>query len=369
MGEDTQDLPLHSLESDFKVEHYLLELSCSLESRNFIGNVYVFVRKVTPGSKLVLDLRDLDLLEVVEVDTCREDIDRFLESWDSRKSVECFKNWISKRFKKPLEFTVEEWCVKVEGLETSEAVICFRYHTKLEGTSVSWYEDDDGNPCCLTPGSLINNRSLMPCQDAPTLMATWQLLLRVPDGFIGITTGDNAGTVTENGTFFHTSMLLPMSTFAIAIGKWRCVQIPFNIARVSDDRTVECRHPKYPCPFEKVDTDGPCIASRVFCSEVTDPTSLSKYIPIAVEALHKILGRHVVPKLDFLILPKTVACLGFASPGLIMLSPSILCGRQPMLPRLAHEISHSWFGINIGPKNWNEEWISEGFATFMEVLT
>ena len=37
-----------------------------------------------------------------------------------------------------------------------------------------------------------------------------------------------------------------------------------------------------------------------------------------------------------------------------------------MLIRLAHEISHSWFGLVIGALDWTEEWLSEGFATFAE---
>lgn len=39
----------------------------------------------------------------------------------------------------------------------------------------------------------------------------------------------------------------------------------------------------------------------------------------------------------------------------------ILCGT-----RLCHEIAHSWFGLAIGARDWTEEWISEGFATYLE---
>ncbi|KAG7265221.1 hypothetical protein CRUP_017865, partial [Coryphaenoides rupestris] len=36
--------------------------------------------------------------------------------------------------------------------------------------------------------------------------------------------------------------------------------------------------------------------------------------------------------------------------------------------RLCHELAHSWFGLAIGALDWTEEWISEGFATYLEDL-
>ena len=50
----------------------------------------------------------------------------------------------------------------------------------------------------------------------------------------------------------------------------------------------------------------------------------------------------------------------------MFLSPSMLCGDGSMAVRLAHEISHAWFGLLIGPRDWTEEWLTEGFATFCE---
>lgn len=63
------------------------------------------------------------------------------------------------------------------------------------------------------------------------------------------------------------------------------------------------------------------------------------------------------------------------SPHIIFLSQSVLhsgssgsvknelslCGS-----RICHEIAHAWFGLVIGAKDWTEEWISEGFATYLE---
>ena len=37
-------------------------------------------------------------------------------------------------------------------------------------------------PCVYSPGAYINNRSLMPCQEPPVAMSTWQAAIHVPEG-------------------------------------------------------------------------------------------------------------------------------------------------------------------------------------------
>lgn len=65
----------------------------------------------------------------------------------------------------------------------------------------------------------------------------------------------------------------------------------------------------------------------------------------------------------------------FCSPHIIFLSQSVLYSGNPGSgendlslcgSRMCHEIAHSWFGLVIGARDWTEEWISEGFATYLE---
>ena len=47
---------------------------------------------------------------------------------------------------------------------------------------------------------------------------------------------------------------------------------------------------------------------------------------------------------------------------------SVFSGDQGQYIKIAHEISHAWFGIMIGSLDWTEAWLSEGFATFLEEI-
>lgn len=370
MSDETQDLPLTSQSSSFQVQHYIICLSCSFDDRSFNGAVYAFAKHCQPGRSLIFDLKDITLDSVTQILVINEEVARFLENPNLKRDVTEFERWLSSQAHKPLEYLLDEWSLTVQLDQACHALVSIKYRTKPEGNSVSWLKDDAGNLCVLTTGSLINNRSLIPCQDTPSLMATWQLLLSHPEGYVPLATGCDFGQQTLKGIYFYTTMVLPLSTFAIALGKWKCTVIPNEIRNLpKDDRLVECRHQSYPCPFNPVDDYRFELPCRIFTVDSFDTSVFVKNVPPIVETLYKILGRYLVSKLDFIVVPRTVSCLGFASPGLILISPSVLHGSSPMISRLGHEISHSWFGINIGPKTWNEEWLSEGFATFMEVTS
>eukprot|EP00063_Salmo_salar_P051690 XP_014026525.1 PREDICTED: aminopeptidase O isoform X3 [Salmo salar] len=152
------------------------------------------------------------------------------------------------------------------------------------------------------------------------------------------------------------------------------------------DDNFTCCHADYPCPF----TDPSAWSQEVVPHRMFAPPSLLQkaqvqilpLLPGCLAAAHATLGVHPFPRLDVLIVPAGFSSLGMASPHIIFLSQSVLCGEREgdgardgvggerdlslCGSRLCHELSHSWFGLAIGARDWTEEWISEGFATYLE---
>ncbi|XP_067376971.1 aminopeptidase O isoform X2 [Channa argus] len=139
---------------------------------------------------------------------------------------------------------------------------------------------------------------------------------------------------------------------------------------------ISCSHGDYPCRFaEREARSQRVIPHRVFapvCLMHKAQIGVLKLLPRCLAAAHAVLGVHPFSRLDVLIVPAGFSSLGMASPHIIFLSQSVLCsgseekGSSLCGSRMCHEIAHSWFGLVIGARDWTEEWISEGFATYLE---
>ncbi|XP_066973328.1 aminopeptidase O-like [Macrobrachium rosenbergii] len=480
------DLPLLSNISDSRARHYLISLNPSFETKVFLGRVIIFfevtspcekrgkccTRKCfcnnggevldisrleestltsgklsdnntsaemnssvhgelddTPDFELVLDCCDINIKHVKEVLCNKCEVEDYLDPNHLRNCSNDINFWTSKK-QSALQFEVSEWCVKIvkpgiKCVEKFPQVVYIEYETTTTGKSVFWQNDQDGNPCVYTPGAPINNRSLLPCQDPPSAMATWQAWITVSEGYYVSMTGDEvhiwcSGTITmadkkseassENNIsqsslklnplvsellpsedvstsksqicfYYCTSMVLPIATIAIAIGKWSVKKLimPKLVSEKehSDAKQQElidsfkniCKHYEYPCHMKKdwtSDTKITVVYPKSF-SELTIK-ALCNFLPCAVKAAVQLLSLYPCHRIEVVILPRNFGSLGLASPNLIFLSPSIAIDDISAFIRIAHEISHAWFGINIGAQDWTEEWISEGFASYMEDL-
>ncbi|NXO14451.1 AMPO Aminopeptidase, partial [Oriolus oriolus] len=376
---------------------------------------------------LVLDCCDLSVLKVEEVDVAAvsgiEKFTRPAKLTGASQELENLKNQIVHElvtlpadcWKEQLYyftlcsqapgcgellFSTGTWSLQIRksGIQTPADfphAIRIWYKTKPEGRSVTWTTDQSGRePCVYTMGSPINNRALFPCQEPPIALSTWQASVRTAAGFVVLMSGENSAEPVQLregilSWYYYVSMPMPASTFTIAVGCWQEVKqqsvkqtaavetnTEFSLpSSQTDFRWHEeiCGHVEYPCRFQNPAARLQAIIPyRVFapwCLMESCEEHLLQLIPQCLSAAYTSLGTHPFSRLDVLIVPSNFSSLGMASPHIIFLSQSVLPGGSQLCgTRLCHEIAHAWFGLAIGARDWTEEWISEGFATFLEDL-
>lgn len=370
------DLPILSNANEILVQHYIFDFTCDFETKCLTCEAVLFLKPVSansnceqckcgsrnssvleskennfslqnidPNFTLILDCNKLIVHEVITLDLLPTEI-------ESLKFSGLRPNSFPK--KENLIFSVEKWCLKV-WKSNSSCKLCFprlikiSYKTVPEGLSLLWVQDQDGNPAVFAYGSAINNRSFLPCQETSSAMATWEATICTIKQATVLMSGDNKPQISENSGmqlyYYYTKMILPLSTLCLAIGFWKQKKIPLKIG------------------------DPACTLyapSKLFEKAFHE---FANYIPRSIQASTRIIGPFPFSRIDFLIVPRGFGSLGMASPNLIFLSQSLLAGDSIMCSSVAHEIAHSWFGLLIGALDWTEEWLSEGFATFIEDYT
>ncbi|KAK7508143.1 hypothetical protein BaRGS_00000382 [Batillaria attramentaria] len=257
-----------------------------------------------------------------------------------------------------MSFSVEEHCVRVcvDGVQSVKDfpnAVQIWYSTKPDGPSLRWTTDQDGNPCVFTIGHFLSNRSLFPSQDVPSALPTWQATVTVELNYTVLMTGDFEPEITSIGESrkfaFYTNFPMPSCTFAIAVGSWNC-----EVLTTPSQQTAECL------------TVPPVRLFSPACVQETATALLAWYLPLCFLEVQSMLGAYPFHRLDILIVPACFDSLGMANPSLLFLSQSVLCPDGSMCVRVAHELCHTWFGLVIGPLDWTEEWLTEGFCTYLE---
>ncbi|GFT31347.1 aminopeptidase O [Trichonephila clavipes] len=358
-----EDLPLMSNVDDILVCHYNFNLKCDLKKKTFTCFALLFLKPISSSDKmdcctaeqhfnssgkdssdlgfvLILDCHKILVKEVTELKISDDQFQSMMFS--PLPLVE----------EERLSFEVTDWSLKIwKNIHTCKfcfpKVIRILYETMPSCLSVLWVKDQNKNPTVFTYGAFINNRALFPCQEPPVAMATWEAVVTVTDSNVVLMSGDEEPQISCDGKYVHfyyyTKKVLPLSTLCLAIGTWEEYLIPLE-----NKNDPKCR--------------------ILACSNLLDKAiqEFSEYIPCCLSASQKFLGPYPFSRIDFLIVPSSFSSLGMASPNLVFLSQSLLSGNRSLCCRMSHEVTHGWFGLSIGALDWTEEWLSEGFATFME---
>jgi cytosol alanyl aminopeptidase len=195
-------------------------------------------------------------------------------------------------------------------------------------------------------------RRAFPCFDEPNFKVPWQMTLHVPKGDLALSNmpvqseADQAGGLKV--VHFKPSPPLPSYLVAFVVG-------PFDVV---DAGRVG------PTPLRVIVPKG----------KSADAADAATAIPQLLKLLVDYVG---IPfpyeKLDSVVMP--ISDFAMENAGLITYAESSLLAdpatetidhKRELAGICAHEMSHQWFGDLVTTAWWNDTWLNEAFATWME---
>lgn len=211
----------------------------------------------------------------------------------------------------------------------------------------------NGQPARMLSTQLepIHARRLLPCFDEPVFRTVFQVEVKAPAGYAVLSNTDAVSATPEGDSVRHRfAPTPPMQSYLLAVTVGR---------------------------FDVLEDQVDGVRLRIFT-----PPGKQAQAAFAMAATRQLLpwyrqyfGRpYALPKLDQVALPG-VRNGAMEDWGLISYEETLLlydprrsppARQQAVFGVVAHEIAHQWFGDLVSPASWNDIWLNEAFATWMQ---
>ncbi len=234
--------------------------------------------------------------------------------------------------------------IKIPAETPTEFTLNINYVTTSGCTALQWLNPEQTigkqYPYLFSQCQAIHARSLLPCQDTPSVKATYKANVTVKAPMTVVMSANIMALVKSEGDLNHFvfEQTTPIPSYLIAIGAGN-----IQSKEIGPRSSIWCE----PELLEKAAWEFEATEGFLKNAEA-------------------IAGPYIWGRYDILLLPASFPFGGMENPCLTFLTPSLLAGDRSLVNVVAHEIAHSWTGNLVTNSTWEHFWLNEGFTTFLE---
>ena len=314
------------LPGNVKPEHYALAIAPDIEAASFTGTETIDVTLLAPAKEITLNAIEL------KVPSATANGQAATITFDEAKEQ------MTLGFAQALPAGKVSLKLAFSGVLNDKLRGFYLSKTKARNYAVTQFESTDA-------------RRAFPSFDEPALKATFDVALTIADTDMAIS-NSNVIADTPTGQGKHTVVFATtprMSTYLVAflVGDFACL---------------------------KGKADG--VPIRV-CS-TPDKVKLTKFAVDAAEHFLKYYDtyfgiKYPMPKLDLIGIPdfeagamENFGAITYRETALLVDEKDSINAKKRVAVTVAHEMAHQWFGDMVTMQWWDNLWLNEGFATWME---
>jgi len=233
--------------------------------------------------------------------------------------------------------------VQLPSSSSTEMKILIAYTTSPESSALQWLSPAQTagkkHPYLFSQCEAIHARSMLPCQDTPSVKATYSATITAPPDLTVLMSAIRDGeAVVDNKKVAKFIQKVPIQSYLIAIA-----------AGALESREIG--------PRSHVWSEAEFVEKAAFDFSETETM---------LKTAEELCGPYVWGIYDILVLPPSFAYGGMENPCLTFATPTLLSGDKSNADVIAHEIAHSWTGNLVTNFNFEHFWLNEGFTVFTE---